>query len=82
MLKVRFMPWFHESEELCHKKYEVMFTINRCRKTGFKCGEWCGTIGGKLGSEILTSCIIFSCRVTLMRMHNALVMAEVIGNQG
>ncbi|KAL5477389.1 hypothetical protein EMCRGX_G024183 [Ephydatia muelleri] len=29
VLKVKFMPWFHESEELCGKKYEVMFTINR-----------------------------------------------------
>ena len=24
------MPWFHESADLCGKKYEVMFTINRC----------------------------------------------------
>ena len=31
---MKFMPWFHESEELCGKKYEVMFTINRCRGWG------------------------------------------------
>ena len=26
---LKFKPWFHESEELCSKQYDVMFTVNR-----------------------------------------------------